>query len=78
MSSVNIFHLYIFIFTTFSLFFSCTTQLNMIFIMLINDILTFISMVNTISESLKARKVSNFQLHDFGFYEKMAFHAQLS
>ena len=50
----------------------------MIFIMLINDILTFISMVNTIPESLKARKVSNFQLHDFGFYEKLAFHALLS
>ena len=72
------FHLYIFIFTTLSLFFSCSNQLNMIFIMLINDILTFISMVNTISESLKARKVSNFQPHDFSFYEKLEFHAQLS
>ena len=44
--------------------FSCSTQLKMKFIMLINikmptivGILIFISMINTISESLKARIV---------------------
>ena len=49
-------------------FFSCSTQLSTKFILLINvkmptivGILTFISMVNTTSESLKARKVSSFQ-----------------
>ena len=44
--------------------FSCSTQLSTKFIMLVTvkmstivDILTFISMINTTSESLKARKV---------------------
>ena len=36
-------------------------------------ILTFISMINTTSENLKARKVFIFQL--FCFYELMKFHA---
>ena len=39
-------------------------------------ILTFISMINTISESLKARKVFIFQ--HFNVYEQLKFHAQLS
>ena len=37
---------------------------------------TFISMINTISESLKARKHVIFQC--FSFYEQLKFHAQLS
>ena len=52
-------------------------------IMLINvkmptivGILTFISMLNTTSESLKARTVGIFQ--QFSFYEQLKFHAQLS
>ena len=36
-------------------------------------ILTFISMINTTSESLKARKVFIFQ--HFNFYEQLKFHA---
>ena len=47
--------------------FLCSTQLSMKLIMLINvkmstivGILTFISMINAKSESLKARKVFNF------------------
>ena len=50
------------------------------FIMLINvkmptivGILTFISMINTTSENLKARKVFIFQ--HFSFYEQLKFHA---
>ena len=39
------------------------------------DILTFISMINTKSESLKARKVLNFQ--HLRFYKQLKFHAQL-
>ena len=61
---------------------SCSTQLSMTFIMLINvkmptivGILTFISMVNITSEDLKARS-RNFQ--HFKFYEQMKFHSQLS
>ena len=53
------------------------------FTMLINvkmptivGILTFISMVNTPSKSLKARNVFIFQ--HLSFYEKLKFHAQLS
>ena len=50
--------------------------------MLINDkmpttivgILTFISMIHTTFENLKARKVFIFQ--HFSFYEKLKFHAQ--
>ena len=48
--------------------FLCSTQLSTKFIMLINikmpiivDILTFVSMINTTSESLKPRKVFIFQ-----------------
>ena len=48
--------------------FLCPSQLSMEFILFINvkmpinvGILTFISMINTISESLKARKVFIFQ-----------------
>ena len=37
-------------------------------------ILTFISMIDTTSESLKARKVFIFE--DFSFYETLKFHAQ--
>ena len=37
---------------------------------------TFISMINTISESFKARKVFIFQ--HFSFYEQLKFYAQLS
>ena len=51
-------------------------------IMLINvkmptiiGILTFISIINTTSESLKARKVVIFQL--ISFYDQLRFHAQL-
>ena len=39
-------------------------------------ILTFISMINTTSESLKAKQVFNFQ--HISFYEQLKFHAQLS
>ena len=53
------------------------------FIMLINvkmpiivGILTFISMINTTSESFKARTIFSFQ--HFSFYEQLKFHAQLS
>ena len=54
-------------------FVSCSTQLSMGFIMLINikmpttivGILTFSSMINTISEGLKARKVFIFQHFSF-------------
>ena len=63
--------------------FLCSTQLSMKFIMLINvkmptsvGILSFISMINTTSESLKARKVIIF--HRFRLYEQLSFHAQLS
>ena len=60
--------------------FSCSTQLNIKFIMVINVkmptigcILTFISMMNTAIKSLKARKVFIFQ-HS-SFYEQSKFHA---
>ena len=63
--------------------FSCSSQLRMKFIMLINvkmptivDILTSISMINTTSESLKARKILFFQY--YSFYEQLKFCAQLS
>ena len=39
-------------------------------------ILTFISIINRTSESLKARKVFIFQ--HFSFYEQLKFHTQLS
>ena len=58
------------------------TQLSLKFIMLINvkiptiiGILTFIGMINTTSESLKAITVLIFQY--FSFYEQLKFHAQL-
>ena len=59
-------------------------QLSMEFIMLINvkmpttvtvGILTFISMINTSSGRLKARKIYNFQ--HFRLYTQLKFHAQL-
>ena len=63
--------------------FSCSTQLSTKFILLINfkmpttvGILTFISMINTISERLKARDV--FICRYFSFYEQLKFLAQLS
>ena len=62
---------------------SCSTQLSMKFIMLINvemptivGISTYISRINTTSESLKARKVLILRL--YSFYERLKFHAQLS
>ena len=62
---------------------SCSTQLSIKFIKLINvkmptivGILTFMSMINTTCESLKARKVLIFQ--HFSFCEQLKFHAQLS
>ena len=64
-------------------FFSCSTQLSIKFIMLINvkmstivGIFTFISMINTTTEKVKARKIFIFQ--KFRFYEQMKCHAQLS
>ena len=39
-------------------------------------IITFIGMLNTTSESLKARKIFIFE--HFSFYEPLKFHAQLS
>ena len=63
--------------------FSCSNQLSMKFIMFINVkmptivvILTFISMINTASESLKVREVYIFL--PFSVYEQLNFHAQLS
>ena len=62
--------------------FPCSTQMSIKFIMLINvkmptfvGILTYISLINTTSESLKARKVYTFK--DFSFYEQLKFHVQL-
>ena len=63
--------------------FSCETQRIMKFILLINvkmptivGILTFISMINTTPERLKARNF--FICPYFSFYEQLKFHAQLS
>ena len=63
--------------------FLCSTQLSTKFILLINvkmptivGILTFISMINTTSERLKARKF--FICRYFSFYEQLKFRAQLS
>ena len=57
--------------------FSCSTQLSMKFILLINvGILTFISMINSTSERLKARNF--FVCWYFSFYERLKFRAQLS
>ena len=61
----------------------CSTQMTMEFIMFINvkmptivGILTFISMINTAYDRLKARKV--FIIQHFSFYEQLKFHAKLS
>ena len=58
--------------------FPCSTQLSMKFILLINvkmptivGILTFISIINTISERLKARHFFNCRY--FSFYEQLNF-----
>ena len=63
--------------------FSRSTQMSMKFIMLINvkmqsifGILTFISMINTTSERLKARHF--FICRYFSFYEQLKFCAQFS
>ena len=63
--------------------FPCSTQLSMKFILLINvemptivGILTFISMIITTSERLKARNF--FICRYFSFYEQLKFRAQLS
>ena len=62
---------------------SCSTELSTKFIMLINVkmptivvILTFISMLNTTSERLKA--IDFFICRYFSFYEQLKFHTQLS
>ena len=63
--------------------FLCSTQLSMKFILLIIvkmpttvHILSFISMIYTISERLKARNF--FICQYFSFYEQLKFRAQLS
>ena len=63
--------------------FSCSTQLSMKFILLINvkmptivGILTFISMINTTLERLKARTSSFVGI--LVLHEQLKFHAQLS
>ena len=73
---------YVRFFNLFKLF-SCSTQLSIQFILLINVkmstivcILTFISMINTTSERLKARNF--FVCQNFSFYEQMKCHAKLS
>ena len=53
--------------------FSCSTQLNTKFIIGIVGILAIITMTNTPSESLKPRKILNFQ--HFSFDEQLKFHA---
>ena len=62
--------------------FPCSTQLSMKFIMLLNvkmstlvGILTCNSMINTTSESCKARTIYIF--HNLTFNERLKFHAQL-
>ena len=62
--------------------FSCSTQLSMKFILLINvkmstivGILTFISMINATYERFNTRKNFNFQY--FSSYKQWKFHAQL-
>ena len=63
--------------------FSCSTQLSTKFILLLNDkmptivgILTFISIINTTSDRLKARNCLICRY--FSFYEQLKFCAQLS
>ena len=66
--------------------FSCSTRLSMKLVMLINvkmhtrvDILTFMSMIITRSESLKARKARNVFIFElFSLHEQLKFHAQFS
>ena len=66
--------------------FSCSTRLRMKLIMLINvkmptrvDILTFMSMIITRFESLKARKARNVFIFElFSLHEQLKFHAQFS
>ena len=62
--------------------FPCSTQLSMKFILLLNvkmptivGILTFISMINTTSERLKATNL--FICQYISFYEQLKFRAQL-
>ena len=62
--------------------FPCSTQLSKIIILLIHvkmptivDILTFISMINTTYERLKA--INFFICRYFSFYEQLKFHAHL-
>ena len=58
--------------------FPCSTQLSMKFTLLIkfNVKMPFISMINTLSERLKARNF--FICRYFRFYEQLKFHAQFS
>ena len=63
--------------------FPCSTELSLKFILLMNikmrtivGILTFISMINTTSERLKARNF--FICLYFSFYEQLKFFAHLS
>ena len=63
--------------------FSCSTELSMKFIMLINGkmptfvgILTSISMINTTSESAKQENI--FICQHLSFYKQLKFYAQLS
>ena len=56
--------------------FSFSTQLSMNLSCSIIGILTFISMINTSSESLKAKQIFIFQ--HCSFYEQLNLHAQLS
>ena len=63
--------------------FSCSTQLSTTFILLINvkmptivGILTFISMIKTTYQRLRARNFFTFRY--FTFYEQLKFRAQLS
>ena len=63
--------------------FPCSTRLRTKFILLINvkmptivGILTFISMINTTYERLRASNLSTFQ--GFSFYDELKVHAQFS
>ena len=51
-------------------------QLINVKMLTIVGILTFIRLINTVSENFKARKIFIFQ--HFTFYEQLKFHAQLS
>ena len=55
--------------------FTCSTQLSTKLVLLVG-ILTFISMINTTSDRLKARNF--FICLHFSFYEQLKFRAQLS